>query len=275
MRLAVTRAVRLVAPAVALSLAACLPMYGAVRASEEPASIGTTARGLLAGAAELPAQGEHHRCYRRAEMRFALPALVGLVERAAARVAGGFPGSVLYVGEMSARWGGAQGGHASHESGRDVDLAFFASEPDGRALEGFPVTRFDRFGAGVAGKGGRAVRFDAGRNWALVEALLADDGADVQWIFASDGVRALLLRWALDHGRDPELVARAVTALHQPSDSAPHDDHFHVRIYCPAGSGDECVDAGPVWPWIAARRAARPSSRLTDEELTALALEGM
>jgi hypothetical protein len=38
--------------------------------------------------------------------------------------------------------------------------------------------------------------------------------------------------------------------LHQPGDSAPHDDHLHLRIYCsqndrPLG----CVDRGPVRWW--------------------------
>jgi penicillin-insensitive murein DD-endopeptidase len=265
----------LAALVVALVASGCLPFGPSGRGAFEAASIGTTARGLLVGAAELPADGAHHRCYRRAGMRFAVPQLVGLVERAAARVADGFPGSALYVGEMSAKWGGDEAGHASHESGRDVDLAFYAEEPGGRALTGFPVTRFDRYGAGIAGKGGRAIRFDAARNWELVEALLADEGADVQWIFASDGVKALLLRWAVDRGRDREIVMRAATALHQPSDSAPHDDHFHVRIYCPEGAGDACVDVGPVWPWIAERRAVCPSTGLSDDRLAAIALEGI
>jgi penicillin-insensitive murein DD-endopeptidase len=248
-------------PSLALALAAsllaasCMPFGAVDLASGEPVSLGTASRGLLLGAAELPARGEHHLCYRRAEMRYGLPELVGLVERAAAKVAGGFPGSVLYVGDLSAERGGDEPGHASHENGRDVDLAFYASTPSGRAVKGFPVTRFDRFGVGLMEKSGKALRFDAARNWALVEALLSDEGADVQWIFASDGVRALLLRWALDHGRDLALTERAVTALKQPGDSAPHDDHFHVRIYCPPKSAGVCEDLGPVWPWIAERRA--------------------
>lgn len=237
-----------------LLAAACMPFGFVDLASGRPLSLGTTSNGALLGAARLAAEGAHHRCYRREEVRYGLPELVGLVERAAARVAGEHPGSVLYVGDLSAQRGGDWPGHASHESGRDVDLAFYAARPDGRALKGFPVTRFDRFGAGLAGEGGKALAFDAARNWALVEALLADEGADVQWIFASDGLRATLLRWALDHGRDVGIAERALFALREPSDSAPHDDHFHVRIYCPPGSSGVCEDVGPVWPWIAARR---------------------
>jgi len=258
-----------------LSTPSCLPFYAIARPASEPASLGTPSHGLLLGATALSADGDFHHCYRRAEMRYGVPELVGLVERAASRVALAHEGSILYVGEMSAEWGGDASGHSSHESGRDVDLAFFAADPRGLARKGFPVTRFDRFGVGIVEKSGKALRFDAQRNWALVEALLADEGADVQWIFASDGVKALLLRWALDHGRDAALIERAATALHQPSDSAPHDDHFHVRIYCPAGSTGVCEDVGPVWPWVANKRAAKPSSRFTDAQLAALALEGL
>lgn len=249
---------------------ACLAWSAVVAPPGATASIGTSSRGLLLGAVELPGSGPHHRCYHRRAMRYGVPELVGLVERAAATVAAAHPGALLYVGDLSAEPGGASPGHASHETGRDVDFAFYAADPAGRGLEGRPVTRFDRFGVGLA-DGAEAVRFDAARNWSLVEALLRDEEARVQWIFASDGVKALLLRWAADHDRDPEALARAVTVIRQPGDSAPHDDHFHVRIYCPASAGAGCVDTGPVWPWVEDR--AKEAPPLSDADLAALALE--
>jgi hypothetical protein len=43
----------------------------------------------------------------------------------------------------------------------------------------------------------------------------------------------------LDHARaigEPEgLIDLAAASMSQPSDSAPHNDHMHVRIYCPPG----------------------------------------
>jgi penicillin-insensitive murein endopeptidase len=208
-------------------------------------------------------------------MRYGTTELVGLVERAASKVAAGHPGAILYVGDLGAENGGSEPGHASHESGRDVDFSFYVADPSGRPLDGHPVTRFDRFGVGKAGNRGDTLRFDAGRNWALVEALLGDEEAEVQWIFASDGVKALLLRWAIDHDRDPEMISRAVDVIHQPGDGAPHDDHLHVRIYCPFSAGEGCVDVGPVWPWVKGAAADPAAPTISDADLAALALEGL
>jgi len=272
----IARLLRSTAPPIlaAWLASACLP-WSAVIGAETGTSVGAINGGILLGAAELPGDGEHYHSYRRPEMRFGVKELVGLVERAASKVAAAHPGAILYVGEMSAASGGAAQGHASHRTGRDVDFSFYVADPSGRGLTGYPVTRFDRFGAGTAGDRGDALRFDARRNWALVEALLADEEAEVQWIFASDGVKALLLRWALDHDRDPEVISRAIDVLRQPGDSAPHDDHFHVRIYCPASAGAGCVDVGPVWPWVRGRAVEPAAQAISDADLAALALEGL
>jgi len=120
---------------------------------------------------------------------------------------------------------------------------------------------------------GKAVRLDAARNWALVEALVDDAQAEVQWIFASRGVKTVLLEWALDHGRDVELIRRALKVLHQPADAAPHDDHFHVRVYCPGGgAGAMCEDRGRRWEWL-----PEPAGGATagDDALMRLALDGL
>ena len=110
-------------------------------------------------------------------------------------------------------------------------------------------------------------------NWALVEQLLEEYPQDVQWIFVSHGVKAALLTYALQAGASLDTVERAVSVLHQPSDSSPHDDHFHVRIYCPASAGAGCVDVGPVWPWAQGRAPAAPS--IADADLAKMALEGL
>ncbi len=30
---------------------------------------------------------------------------------------------------------------------------------------------------------------------------------------------------------------------------AKHDNHFHVRIYCPVNDRSHCQDSAPYWPW--------------------------
>jgi penicillin-insensitive murein endopeptidase len=262
--MAVGRSVTL---ATVILAAGCLPWTGV--STRDGGSLGTVSRGLLDGAAGMPARGEHFRFYRPGIRQYGTPELTGLIERAANKVADARPGSVLLVGDISAREGGFIGGHRSHRSGRDVDFAFYLTDAGGRPKSGFPLVHFDRFGVGV--RDDRAVRIDAERNWLLVETLLGDEETPVQWLFVSEGVKALLLEWALTNDRPVEIVERAATVLHQPGDAAPHDDHFHMRIYCPPPSRSPyCRDVGPIWPWIE-RERSRPG--FTDEEIATIALE--
>ncbi len=227
----------------ALSCTACMPFWGN--------AYGTTSSGFLLEGEHLDRKGPNHRFYHGGDRRWGVPELCGMIERAAAVVAGEYDGATLLVGDMSARDGGFIGGHRSHRNGRDVDFAFYVTSERGRPKSGHPLAMFDRFGIGV--RDGKAIRFDAARNWALVEAMLTDPEADVQWIFVSLGLKALLLEWALDNDKDIDIIIRAATVLHQPGDALPHDDHFHVRIYCPRNSKDHyCQDIGPVWPWVKA-----------------------
>ena len=236
--------------------------------------IGTTSDGVLAGDAHLIEDGEYYRLYRRSDRSYGTPALVDVVARTAEKVAMTFPGSELAVGDMSADTGGRISGHRSHRSGRDVDFAFFVTDLFGEPISSTPLTRFDRFGI-AAREGDEAVLFDTARNWALVEALLEDETADVQWIFVSRGIKALLIEWGIEHAKDIRMVERAVEVLRQPGDSAPHDDHFHLRIYCPAtAEGAFCIDTGPLWPWVAEKRIEN-SRELSEERLVQLALEGL
>jgi penicillin-insensitive murein endopeptidase len=250
--------------------AGCLPWKGLLG---EGGSIGHTSRGLLGEPEHLPRSSDNFRFYRAYDRRYGTPELVGLVRRTADRVAAEHPGSTLLVGDMSGPRGGFISEHGSHRNGRDVDLAFFATDPAGRERRGTPLVRFDRFGVGVRKRA--AVRFDSARNWAVVESLLGDDGAEVQWVFVSRGLKALLLEWAVHHRRPVETVERAVKVLHQPTDGMAHDDHFHVRIYCPRDPPDHlCRDRGPVWPWIDRQRSS-PVDGLTDQELLDIALDGL
>jgi penicillin-insensitive murein endopeptidase len=55
----------------------------------------------------------------------------------------------------------------------------------------------------------------------------------------------------LDHaraiGEPDDLIIQAGFVLHQPGDSAPHDDHFHLRIYCaPTDRTAGCRDRGAL-----------------------------
>lgn len=215
-------------------------------------SIGTNADGRLTGAATLAARGPHHQVVARSvprELRHGTPAIIALIEAAAADVARHHPGAILGVGNISRAQGGDIPWSRSHNAGRDADLAFYTKE----RASGRPAVTPDLFSFAADGTNAAEPQlvFDVPRNWALVRALLTSDAAQVQYLFISDPLKAALLAHAQDAGEPAELIARASRVLHQPTDALPHDDHFHLRIYCP--EQDRllgCMESGPRWPWV-------------------------
>ncbi len=197
-------------------------------------SVGRPSRGRVIGAVELFDSAAARVLPRRHATRclnFGTARLVAALARAGARVQRELPGAPqLGVGNLSrARGGPIRDYSHSHQAGRDVDLAFY--QLDGA---GSPVAADDlrHFGPDLEGEGG--VRFDVGRNWALVRALLEDSSIDVAWLFVSEPLRQALLAQAKREKAPGPLLARAEQVLHQPSDAPPHDDHLHLRIACTA-----------------------------------------
>lgn len=218
---------------------------------------GSTSRGSLAGAFDMPMAGAGYRFYgpvARRQAHYATVELAALVARAARVLQREVPGPPLVLGDMSAEHGGPLRRHASHQSGRDIDVIFLARDASGDAVESGRFVRYD--GRGDCVSDGCDLRFDAERNWWFVRTLAVSREPAVQWIFVSSPLRDLLLAWAEAHGEHPEVLKRARRLLRQPGDSAPHDDHFHVRIYCPPQRAAGCVDAKPRWPWVDAEGRA-------------------
>jgi penicillin-insensitive murein endopeptidase len=165
------------------------------------------------------------------------PALVLMLRRSARDVALAAPGSVLLVGDLSAKSGGAISGHRSHQSGRDADVAFYVKDARGKPIAARDFTAFD--GEGKA-KNGSSVVFDDMRNWLLVESWAKDRRAGLSHVFVSDPLRARLLGYARKHPKFSRYLAEATALLKQPEHGEPHDDHFHVRIECPKDQRDIC-----------------------------------
>ncbi|HVK67231.1 MAG TPA: penicillin-insensitive murein endopeptidase [Polyangium sp.] len=170
---------------------------------------------------------------------YALPDLVRVLRRAAAKVSGKHKGSVLYVGDLSAKSGGALLGHNSHQSGRDADVGFYMVSEKGKHVN---PHRFVAFGSDGRARGGEVVRFDDERNWAFVTALLTDTKTDVRYLFVSAGLRTRLLKYAAKKNVPKDLYTKAAAALMSPADADVHDDHFHVRIACPERMRPTCVE---------------------------------
>lgn len=215
----------------------------AARAPEVPArSVGHPNDGRLEGGIRLNTALEEIRVvptYAREDVRWGLPSLVRMIERAAREVAKRHPGSVLEVGDLSRRGGGEIAGHGSHESGRDADIGFYAVDDKGRQVQS---RTFLRFGPGLRATQAKGARFDVVRNWLLVQHLLTDPRARVSHIFIAEPLRQALLVEAKRRGVSRALLTRAQLAMMQPTGAEPHDDHMHVRISCPRAEDGRCME---------------------------------
>jgi penicillin-insensitive murein endopeptidase len=223
-------------------------------------STGTTSRGRMRRPAALPLTGHGFTVPQRWSDRgfqYGVEELVAAIQRAARKVSGRAKKVLLGVADLSPQRGGKSAWHSSHQSGRDVDLLFYTIDADGHPLAPpeDDMIRFDADGKPYVRKHTtynelewERRRFDTARNWQLVEALLTDTEVRVQWIFVSEGLEARLLEYAKRKRRPAWLLEYASVVLYNPADAPPHDDHFHVRIYCTRTDRFHgCVDRGPVW----------------------------
>jgi penicillin-insensitive murein endopeptidase len=141
------------------------------------------------------------------------------LSRALQKVHEEFPGTApLALGDISGRHGGPARPHISHQSGRDVDIAYFYKD-----------------GAGWYARG-TAKNLDLARNWAFVRALITE--TDVDLILIDHSIQALLERYALDHGEDPawlSAVFRGAPGQLRPiiRHAPGHATHIHIRFFNP------------------------------------------
>lgn len=223
-------------------------------------SVGTCQSGYIYESVELPVEGEAYAVipgFRGRRLNFATEELVSLVQRIALRVRRHFPGALLHVGNLSGRNGGPIRYSRSHQSGRDIDLAFYAVDGAGRPASpsGMPPYRC----SGRGRKGAAGLHFDTARNWALIEALLGDEQAEVEVIFVARCLKRRLLHHAKAQGVDRKLRRRAAILMRDAGDrSFQHDDHFHVRIFCSAEDLSlGCRNAPRAWPWTRVHESTR------------------
>ncbi len=217
--------------------------------ARDSVSIGTPMKGSLKRGQVLPKKGAGYRMLKTAQerrARFGILELVMAVKDAAHKVRRKHKGSILWVGDLSARKGGKIDHHGSHQSGRDVDLIFYMKDRQGKQVSVDQFIPFDKNGFSVDPP--MEYRFDAARNWDLVAALIESRHATIQWIFVATHLEKLMLAHAEAKGARASTRRKAKQILHQPGKKA-HWDHFHVRVYCPAGDKPSCKEVGPRWAW--------------------------
>ena len=203
-------------------------------------SVGSPTDGHLLGGAHLTDAPylRIYPVYAGADVRWGVEPLVGLIDRSAKNVRKQFPDAILSVGHLSKAGGGELDRHASHESGRDADIGFYAKNVSGKPILSDHMVAFVGDGTAPSWPG---AHFDDARNWALVASIVGDVHARVTHIFVATPIRERLLAYAAKIGASPAIRTKAAEVLAQPHGALPHDDHFHVRIACPSGM-DKCIE---------------------------------
>lgn len=200
-------------------------VFGALKApSGQPTRvIGTYSKGCLAGAQQLAASGPAWQAMRLSRNRnWGHPSLVRFVEQLAGEVKEklGWPG--LLVGDLSQPRGGPMTfGHASHQTGLDVDIWYLAMPdrqltPEERDRMPMPTVLVNPYSVDpnlFTDKHAQIVRRAAAQQ--NVERVLVHPAVKKALCESPDGDRAVLRKIRPYWG---------------------HDDHFHVRIACPPDS---------------------------------------
>jgi penicillin-insensitive murein endopeptidase len=211
-------------------------------------SVGRPSHGYLIDAAKIPDEGPGwttREVWKARDNRYGTDELVDLVESVARRMHKRIPDVRIVVADLSSRTGGgAFAFHRSHQSGRDADLLYYMRDKDGQPFEPDAMHVFD--GRGHA-RDSSGITVDVPRTWQLVKELVTAQEATVQYIFMYEPIAELLIDHAKKVGEPPEVIAKVRIALKQPGDSARHDDHMHVRVYCaPTDREYGCQDMGPM-----------------------------
>ncbi|MET0342273.1 MAG: penicillin-insensitive murein endopeptidase [Polyangiales bacterium] len=232
-------------------------------------ALGDYSAGCLQGAEALPIDGPGFRVMRPSRARFwGHPTLIAYVRGLGRRVQAKKSLGAVLVGDLSQPRGGrAQGGHASHQIGLDVDLWY--TRPRAALPPKLAPALREVIGATSVVDEARGTLRAADRARVTALLALAADDPRVDRIFVNP-----LIKRALCSGR-----ARDGAMLRKLRPWYGHDEHFHVRLACPADEPD--CQAQPPFPpddgcdklawWFdaraqAARKEARASYRETISE---------
>jgi penicillin-insensitive murein endopeptidase len=200
-------------------------------------AVGGTANGCLAGGVELPADGPGYEVIRLSRRRyFGHVDTVDFVQTLGKHAqAAGLP--LFYVGDMAQPRGGPLPfGHASHQTGLDVDIWFTA---DTKA--DLPVAAREEPPLPSMITAGDPPRIDPARFGKRQVTLLRLAAADsrVDRIFVNPVIKLAMCRGF------GGATAGGSAWLGRLRPWWGHDDHFHVRLRCPDSSPD-CEPQKPV-----------------------------
>lgn len=190
-------------------------------------SIGSFANGCIVGAQALPLNAPEYQVMRQDQRRyFGHPDLIQFIQRLSTRAHNLQLGNVL-IGDMGMAAGGRfNGGHASHQTGLDVDIWLQLPKSRWSAQQLLKPQPLDL----VTADDKRVVA----RHWqpeidSLIKLAAKDD--DVTRIFVNPAIKKQL---CADAGSDRDWLRKVRPWF-------AHRAHMHVRLRCPANSVG-CVD---------------------------------
>lgn len=192
-----------------------------------PQSIGAFSNGCIVGANELPLQSDSYQVMRTDQRRyFGHPDLIQFIQRLGNQVHTLGMGTML-IGDMGMPAGGRfNGGHASHQSGLDVDIFLQLPKTRWTSAQLLKPQALD-----LVSRSGKAVVPALWKPEISNIIKLAAQDNDVTRIFVNPAIKQQL---CLDAGTDRDWL-RKVRPWFQ------HRAHMHVRLRCPADSL-ECED---------------------------------
>ena len=194
--------------------------------------IGAYGRGCAAGNVELPETGPTWQVMRLSRDRsWGNPALVSYLEDLSLAVTQ-FGWKGLYIGDLGNPRGGPMiSGHASHQMGLDADVWFLPPGP-------LNLSRADREKiASIAVRTNDQLRVNENWNSSYREVLkAAASDPRVDRIFVAAAIKLEICKTAKPS--DTKWLQRL-------RPEAGHQDHFHVRLKCPAGSA-LCLTQAPT-----------------------------
>lgn len=202
-------------------------LFGAVRAPSQdaPTPIGFYSQGCAAGLEPMPETGPTWQVMRLSRNRYyGMPQMLSYLEDLS-RFAATLPGwKGLYIGDISQPRGGPMtGGHASHQIGLDADVWML------------PATRLDLSPSARESISSISIRTEdqtrINGNWtpqhmALLKAAASDPR--VERVFVAAAAKIAMCN------ATPKTADRSWLQKIRPIYG--HNEHFHVRLKCPAGA---------------------------------------
>jgi penicillin-insensitive murein endopeptidase len=198
-----------------------------------PQSVGTFSNGCIIGAHPLPLESDNYQVMRTDQRRyFGHPHLVAFIQRLSSQLHQDNLGTML-VGDMGMAAGGRfSSGHASHQTGLDVDIFLQLPHYRWTSAQLLRPQALDL----VSADGKRVVSSRWQPQLGTMVRLAAQDD-EVTRIFVSPAIKQRLCE---DAGADRDWLRKVRPWFG-------HRAHMHVRLRCPADSL-ECEEQAPPPP---------------------------